>query len=277
MSEQNEEMQVESDDCLVCTEPLNGARLSVCRHEVHERCVAQSGQTSCPVCRQHIHFSEENQRIYEQQNRLNIEEQARQNAQASLQAARELQRQLEEEDLEDDEDGPLVIQIPARRRGRGGRANLEAARELRRRLIRNITNTVDFVQAEQPRTPSLPQRNADGLIREDPNDRNATDPQRQPPQNNRQPQVNEELDWIDTGFRQQRIVLTPQADEPILADDCMMQLAQLMYQISTREERITADRRIVKLYRIMLMLNEVGAETGLNVTQLSSVLENCNS
>ncbi len=256
-SQQNEQMQVESDDCLVCTEPLNGARLSVCRHEVHERCVAQSGQTSCPVCRQHIHFSAENQLIYEQQNRLNVEEQAFQNAQASLQAARDLHRRLnEQEDLE---------RIPVRRRAQ---VNLEAIRQLARR--QNRTVRIQFEQ--QPEV----QGNADGLIREDPNDRNATEPFRQPNRAQNRAPI-EEFEWIDTGFRQQRIILSPQADEPISADDCMMQLGQLMYQISTREETITADRRVVKLYRIMLMLNEVGAETGLNVTQLSSVLENCNS
>jgi hypothetical protein len=56
--------------------------------------------------------------------------------------------------------------------------------------------------------------------------------------------------------------------------DCMLQVNQLMYNISNRQRQFDCDMRVFNLYRVIMQLNEVSAETGLSITQLCSVIEN---
>lgn len=81
-----------SQECLVCVEPVIQSELA-CRHDVHLRCIAMSGQNMCPVCRQPVQFEPELQRLY--QSRLDEiqRERAQQQSQESAQLARDLQRQ----------------------------------------------------------------------------------------------------------------------------------------------------------------------------------------
>lgn len=43
-------------DCCVCYECIRQP-LKKCRHWIHPTCVAKSGTSKCPLCRQHVTFS----------------------------------------------------------------------------------------------------------------------------------------------------------------------------------------------------------------------------
>ena len=91
-----------SEDCVVCTEPLDGSREIACGHPVHLRCIAESGQQHCPVCRGPVHFSQELHSIYERRRDEHETERRNQQSQESL----ELARRLRDEDEDDDDDEP---------------------------------------------------------------------------------------------------------------------------------------------------------------------------
>ena len=81
-----------SQDCIVCVEPVIQTELP-CRHDVHLRCIALSGQNMCPVCRQPVQFDEVLQRLYEQRLQENQRELSQQQTQESVQLAHDLQRE----------------------------------------------------------------------------------------------------------------------------------------------------------------------------------------
>jgi hypothetical protein len=56
--------------------------------------------------------------------------------------------------------------------------------------------------------------------------------------------------------------------------DCMLAINQIMMNINQQTRQFEADRRMVNLYTVILKLNEISALTGLNITQLCSIIEN---
>ena len=81
-----------SQECLVCVEPVIQSELA-CRHDVHLRCIAMSGQNVCPVCRQPVQFDQELELLYQSRLAEIVRERAQQQTQESAQLARDLQRQ----------------------------------------------------------------------------------------------------------------------------------------------------------------------------------------
>jgi len=81
-----------SQECLVCVEPVIQSELA-CRHDVHLRCIAMSGQNVCPVCRQPVQFDQELELLYQSRLADILRERAQQQTQESAQLARDLQRQ----------------------------------------------------------------------------------------------------------------------------------------------------------------------------------------
>ena len=99
-----------SQECLVCVEPVIVTELA-CRHDVHLRCIAMSGQNVCPVCRQPVQFTQELELLYQSRLAEILRERAQQQTQESAQLARELHRQEQQERrrIRDEDEDPNQV------------------------------------------------------------------------------------------------------------------------------------------------------------------------
>ena len=176
------------EDCLVCTEAFQEARVLRCNHAIHLRCIALSGDARCPVCRidvsETIEEHPELRAILQQRQQQIQQEREQQQTQESVQLARQLQHEPEPEE---------------RRRIHG-------------RMMR-FHGRIFAVRLEE-------------------------------------------------------------SEEPLDAGDCMLGVNQIMYNIHNQIREFSVDSRVLQLYQIIHELNEVSAETGLNISQLCNIIEN---
>lgn len=58
----DEKVDVEMDECCVCTDPIPSKELLSCGHNIHMTCVVKSGKDTCPICRSKVNMSREDRR-----------------------------------------------------------------------------------------------------------------------------------------------------------------------------------------------------------------------
>ena len=65
------------------------------------------------------------------------------------------------------------------------------------------------------------------------------------------------------------------AEEAITMDDMIMQLNQVMMNVTNRVLQFECHQRVLDLYVVVMKLNEISAHTGLSTTQLCDVINIC--
>ena len=105
-----EESMDEDTDCVVCTERMERLE-TTCNHWVHLRCIAMSGQDTCPACRAPVQFNAQDQELFYERRDANTRERIAREQEESLRLARQLQRRMRDGD--DDEDGQEEPDVPA--------------------------------------------------------------------------------------------------------------------------------------------------------------------
>jgi hypothetical protein len=183
-AEQVDETKEEKrEDCLICTEECKTAL--ECSHYIHLKCIAQSGQNTCSICRKEVAFADEDEKTYQAARQRNEEEKKQRETAESIALAQQINTEIN---------------------GRRRRQDLAVVRA-----------------------------------------------------NNRDVQI-----------------IVQRNDGYLPADDLMLQLNQLMFQVSERQRDITADLRVINLYNVMMDLNSISAHTGLGLRELCGIIENCN-
>ncbi len=87
-----EEKEYNSEDCAICLEECKHPL--PCKHYIHTRCIALSGQNTCSICRAQVHFSREDQQEYDKKRAENEEEKRQRELNESLTLANQLQREM---------------------------------------------------------------------------------------------------------------------------------------------------------------------------------------
>ena len=173
------------EDCLICTEECKTAL--ECSHYIHLKCIAQSGQNTCSICRKEVAFADEDEKTYQAARQRNEEEKKQRETAESIALAQQINTEIN---------------------GRRRRPQREVA------MIRVNNRSLE--------------------------------------------------------------ITVQRHDGYLPADDLMLQLNQLMFQVSERQRDITADLRVINLYNVMMDLNSISAHTGLGLRELCGIIENCN-
>lgn len=181
-------------ECIVCTDELNAVEVA-CNHQVHLRCIALSGQNTCPVCRQAVQFNNELQRLFEEHQRRNQEHFERMQMNESRDLAQQLRAEDGVEEGEDEEEPQRFQRNFQILRGGNG-----------------MQYRVEVQEVNRDRVP-------------------------------------------DVG-------------------DLMLEVNNILVQMSNNTRNFQASEDAVALYEVMMLINRVSATSGLSVDQVCTIVQN---
>lgn len=70
----NEDDIIEVEDCPVCLDPYYSIKTLECSHKVHMKCIIESGNNSCPLCRRKIKIPKKFGKKFEKKKKERIED-----------------------------------------------------------------------------------------------------------------------------------------------------------------------------------------------------------